>query len=181
MKWYKLLLISLIASAGLSGVPAVAQNDTPQNTNTDYPCAHHEEPWIEVIRPERKLNFWCGYRLHKTFRVGLGKPGWETQPGYYEVKWMREDPVFLNPFTGERVTGPQNPIAPLFIAVYYDARPGRNFWVGLHGTPDEDSVGQFSSHGCLRMRRKDVLLLGRWVTARMFVLIHDEGYIPPRE
>ena len=35
---------------------------------------------------------------------------------------------------------------------------GTNY-IGFHGTPNEETVGQAASHGCVRMLNRDVLAL----------------------
>ena len=177
-------LLSFVLAFALGLTPALSQTTNPEQQQlatfqANHPCESHEEPWIEVIRPRHIIKFWCGYRVHQIFPVGLGKQGWETEQGKYKIQWVVKDPIFVNPFTGKKDSSPNNPISPYFIGVYYDSRPKKNFWVGFHGTPDRNSVGKRSSHGCMRMYREDVTILSNWVTADMLVWIHDTEYVPP--
>jgi lipoprotein-anchoring transpeptidase ErfK/SrfK len=44
-------------------------------------------------------------------------------------------------------------------------------YIYIHGTPDEEPMGVPRSHGCIRMRNKDVIELFDWVPAGTSVVI----------
>jgi lipoprotein-anchoring transpeptidase ErfK/SrfK len=69
---------------------------------------------------------------------------------------MQQNPVWQHPFTGEIILeGPNNPLGVRWIGFWTD---GRNY-IGFHGTPAEELVGQAVSHGCVRMRNQDIVAL----------------------
>jgi hypothetical protein len=47
-------------------------------------------------------------------------------------------------------------------------------YIYIHGAPDEDSMGAPSSHGCIKMRNRDVVELFETVPAGTRVLIAEE-------
>lgn len=62
--------------------------------------------------------------------------------------------------------------------------PGRNRlgsvdtmrrYIYVHGTPDSEPMGQPASHGCIRMRNRDILELFELVPAGTPVLIGDQS------
>lgn len=46
-------------------------------------------------------------------------------------------------------------------------------YIYIHGTPEPMQENTPLSHGCVRMRNKDVLSLSRWVKIGVHVYIHD--------
>lgn len=48
-------------------------------------------------------------------------------------------------------------------------------YIYIHGCPDEDEMGQPSSHGCVKMRHDDVISLFDRVPVGTPVLIQEEG------
>lgn len=88
-----------------------------------------------------------------TYPVAVGKPGWETPTGEFEVRNMVRNPSWQNPWTGEVIpAGKNNPLGRRWISFWSD---GKNS-IGFHGTPDESVMGEAVSHGCVRMRNEDV-------------------------
>uniref|UniRef100_A0A832M353 L,D-transpeptidase n=1 Tax=Oscillatoriales cyanobacterium SpSt-402 TaxID=2282168 RepID=A0A832M353_9CYAN len=88
-----------------------------------------------------------------SYPVAVGKPGWETPVGTFEIIQMIENPGWTNPFTGEVVPpGPENPLGERWIGFWTD---GTNY-IGFHGTPSRESVGRAASHGCVRLYNEDI-------------------------
>ncbi len=110
-----------------------------------------------VIRlSDRRVYLYQGQQLLTSYPIAIGREGWETPTGQYQVIQMVQDPVWQHPFTGELVLpGPENPLGTRWIAFWTD---GTNY-IGFHGTPHEETVGQAISHGCVRMFNQDVLAL----------------------
>ena len=101
----------------------------------------------------RQLYVYQGNTLANKFPVAVGKTGWETPTGTFEVDYMLEHPGWTNPFTGEQMPpGPENPLGERWISFWTD---GRNE-IGFHGTPNRDSIGQASSHGCVRLYNEHI-------------------------
>ncbi|HET9453697.1 MAG TPA: L,D-transpeptidase [Gemmatimonadaceae bacterium] len=94
-----------------------------------------------------------------TFGVAVGMRKYPTPTGDFDVTRIIWNPWWYPPdrewAAGERVTppGPRNPMGRVKLLMrgpYY-----------LHGSPFESSIGTAASHGCLRMRNRDAIALGR--------------------
>lgn len=116
-----------------------------------------ESPLRLVIRlQERQVYLYRSDQLIVSYPIAVGKQGWETPIGTFEVLQKFRDPAWEHPWTGEIVPpGPDNPLGDRWIGFWTD---GKNF-IGFHGTPNEELVGQAVSHGCIRMRNRDVRTL----------------------
>ncbi|MBF2079552.1 MAG: L,D-transpeptidase [Synechococcales cyanobacterium T60_A2020_003] len=111
-----------------------------------------------VIRlGDRRVYVYEGETLKDSFPIAIGRSGWETPTGTHEVIQMIQNPAWENPFTGDVIPGGdiENPLGQRWIGFWTD---GTNF-VGFHGTPNEESVGNAASHGCIRMYNRDVVKL----------------------
>jgi lipoprotein-anchoring transpeptidase ErfK/SrfK len=105
---------------------------------------------------ERRVYLYQGDRLLESYPVAIGKKGWETPTGDYQVIRMVQDPAWEHPWNGDIVPpGPDNPLGERWIGFWTD---GKNT-IGFHGTPAENLIGQAVSHGCVRMRNRDIKAL----------------------
>lgn len=105
----------------------------------------------------------------RRFPVAVGRPGWETPVGQFEVIERVINPVWKHPATGQLVpAGPENPLGSRWIGFHQDCL-GRRGWdgehmldvkgcvvAGFHGTPHRWTVGQALSHGCVRLYEEHV-------------------------
>lgn len=110
-----------------------------------------------VIRlRDRKVYVYERDQVKTSFPIAIGRSGWETPTGEYEILQMIKDPSWQNPFNGTVIpAGPDNPLGTRWIGFWTD---GQNY-IGFHGTPNENSVGTAASHGCIRMYNRDVVQL----------------------
>ena len=105
---------------------------------------------------ERRVYFYEDNQVQGSYPVAIGRDGWETPTGSFEVIQMVTYPTWQHPFTGELIPpGPDNPLGVRWIGF---AVKGENY-IGFHGTPNEELIGQAVSHGCVRMRNEDVVSL----------------------
>lgn len=139
-----------------------------------FPTAKPVFPNVEqtvrlVIRlAERQLFVYRGSTLEMSFPIAVGRAGWETPTGQFQVFHMLENPGWTNPFTDAVVApGPENPLGERWIAFWTD---GTN-QIGFHGTPDRDSIGQAASHGCIRLYNEDVRALYQLVNIGTPVIV----------
>ena len=116
-----------------------------------------ELPTRLVIKlSDRRVYVYQGDRLEISYPIAVGKAGWETPTGTYQVRQMIRNPSWQHPWTGQVIPpGPDNPLGTRWISFWTD---GRN-QIGFHGTPNEELVGKAVSHGCIRMRNRDVQAL----------------------
>lgn len=108
---------------------------------------------LVLKRSERRVYIYRGDEQVGSYPVAVGKSGWETPLGTWQVNNMQKDPAWEHPFTGEIVPpGPDNPLGERWIGFWTN---GRSF-IGFHGTPTRESVGRAASHGCVRMFNEDI-------------------------
>jgi lipoprotein-anchoring transpeptidase ErfK/SrfK len=102
---------------------------------------------------ERKVHIYQGDTIIASYPVAVGKKGWETPKGNFEVIQLIKNPIWQNPWNNNIVpAGPKNPLGERWIGFWTD---GKN-QIGFHGTAAEHLLGQAVSHGCVRMRNKDI-------------------------
>lgn len=105
---------------------------------------------------ERQVHVWKGDRHIASYPVAIGRDGWETPTGQFEVLQMISNPSWEHPFTRQVIPpGEDNPLGVRWIGFWTD---GNNF-IGFHGTPNPNLIGQAVSHGCVRMRNTDIVEL----------------------
>ena len=121
-------------------------------------------PYLVLDRRQRLLLVLEGGQERRRFPVGVGRPGWETPVGRFEVIELARNPTWEHPVTGQHIPpGPANPLGSRWIGFHRDCKGragfnGREHLVvkgcvsaGFHGTPQRASVGQAVSHGCVRL------------------------------
>ena len=98
----------------------------------------------------------------KTYRVGLGKPEYETPAGRWRVEkgGKQSSPPWTDPDTGKVYvsSAPDYPLGSRWIALEGldgDAKGRTGF--AIHGTKDPQSIGTRSSRGCIRLYNGDVI------------------------
>jgi L,D-transpeptidase ErfK/SrfK len=102
---------------------------------------------------QRRVFVYEGDRELANYPVAVGRRGWETPTGKFSVLYKLKDPTWQNPWSGQMIPpGPDNPLGDRWIAFWTD---GKNY-IGFHGTPNEELVGQAVSHGCVRMKNRDI-------------------------
>lgn len=125
---------------------------------------------IVVDLSDLTLQFYNAGKKVKTYRVAAGQPKYPTPIGTYAVIRMIEDPTWYPPDSdwakdAEPIPpGIENPLGTRWIGT---SAPG----VGIHGTPDDASIGTHASHGCLRMHIPEVEELYERVALGMTVVI----------
>lgn len=115
-----------------------------------------EQSGVVVDLSDRQVRLYKNWALQATYAIAIGREGWETPTGKFSVTNMQIDPVWRQPFTGEIVpSGPGNPLGSRWIGIWSDGEHE----IGLHGTNEEDLIGQAVSHGCIRLREADIQAL----------------------
>ncbi|MDZ7956870.1 MAG: L,D-transpeptidase [Aulosira sp. DedQUE10] len=105
-----------------------------------------------------------------SYPIAVGKKGWDTPTGSFQVHHMQHNPIWRHPITDKVFqAGPDSPLGDRWIGFWSD---GHNE-IGFHGTPDTNVLGTAISHGCLRMRNPDVRLLYEQVKVGTPVIVQD--------
>ncbi|WP_442945080.1 L,D-transpeptidase [Nostoc sp.] len=125
---------------------------------------------VVVDLSDRRTYVYAGDEVIASYPIAVGKKGWETPTGTFQVIHMRHYPIWRHPITGKVFqAGTDSPLGDRWIGFWSD---GRNE-IGFHGTPDIDLVGTAVSHGCLRMRNSDVRLLYEQVSLGTTVIVRN--------
>jgi lipoprotein-anchoring transpeptidase ErfK/SrfK len=112
---------------------------------------------LVVSIPERKLALIVDGEVRKVYPVSVGKASTPSPTGSFTIVTRVKDPAWYGP----RVVvppGPKNPLGPRWIGL---SEKG----YGVHGTNAPRSIGRAASHGCIRMRNRDVEELFEMVEA----------------
>ena len=113
---------------------------------------------ITVDRNNRKLRLFKRLKLSKTYGIAIGAAGFDTPSGQFRIQSKQVNPAWHVPnsdwaggLQGQTIPGgaPNNPLKARWLGV--------NGSVGIHGTAEEWSIGSRASHGCIRMRVRDVI------------------------
>ena len=130
--------------------------DTRRPAVTDDELADRYATFITIDRASFRLRFFKRLKLARTYRVGVGRAGFETPVGLYRIQnkavnpsWFVPDKPWAGELAGKVIPpGPDNPIKARWLGIYDGA--------GIHGTADVASIGTAASHGCIRMRIPEV-------------------------
>lgn len=135
---------------------------------------------IVVNLSERTLYWVQDGELVRRFPVGVGKQTWKTPTGNYTITGRRRDPVWHVPPSIQRemkaaghtvvkevAPGPGNPLGKYWLQLSAGG-------IGIHGTNSPSSIGRYATHGCIRMRAKDIEWLFKNVPDGTSVDVIDE-------
>ena len=102
------------------------------------------------------------------YEVAVGQDDWQTPVGEFKVINKLENPAWQHPITKETIApGPDNPLGTRWIGFWSDGKAQ----IGFHGTNQENLIGEAVSHGCVRMRNKDIQALYQQVNVGTTVKI----------
>ncbi len=121
---------------------------------------------IVVSIPDRKLAVIEDGRVLRVFDVAVGAPASPSPVGIFTVVNRIDRPTYYAP--GKVIPpGPANPLGTRWLGL---DRAG----YGIHGTDRPDSIGRAKSHGCIRLRNRDVEALFPLVHTGDTVELHDQ-------
>lgn len=154
-----------IDPANLPATPAATATPSPATATPETPSGMR----LQIDLSSRRLTLYQGEMEMSHFPIAVGREGWQTPIGEWEVRQMIHDPAWRNPFTGRVIPGgdPENPLGDYWIGFWTD---GEN-WIGMHGTPNPESVGRAASHGCIRLYNHDIAALFALVTVGTPVIV----------
>ena len=129
-------------------------------------------PVIVIRRGANELRYYQGAKLVRKFGVATGQAIYPTPTGTFSIVDMQLDPWWRPPDSDWAKglkpipPGPGNPLGTRWMGL---SAPG----VGIHGTPDDTSIGYSASHGCIRMHIPDAEWLFHHVELGTPVVITD--------
>jgi lipoprotein-anchoring transpeptidase ErfK/SrfK len=103
---------------------------------------------IVISIPDRKLAVLEGERVVKIYATAVGAPASPSPTGSFTIVNHIEDPTW---YTKGRTVPPgkANPLGTRWMGLSIKG-------YGIHGTNVPSSIGRNASHGCIRMRNRDV-------------------------
>ena len=121
---------------------------------------------IVISIPDRKLVLMRGERVVKAYDVAVGKASTPSPTGEFRIATRIPNPTWYGP---GKIVGPgkDNPLGTRWMGLGY-----RGY--GIHGTNVPSSIGQAASHGCIRMRQRDLEELFSLVDVGTTVELHGE-------
>lgn len=144
-------IVLLRLALGIHHIFAYTDSSLPEDP---LPIVADQGLYSIDIYPERhKLIVRAQGERFKTYTVAVGNPATPTPIGEYKITYKGKD---WGPSFGPRWLGLNVPWG------YY----------GIHGTNKPYSIGQHLSHGCVRMRNRDVIELFELVPVGTKVTIH---------
>ncbi len=111
-------------------------------------------PVIVIRRGSNRLYLYNGMRFWRVFGVATGQSAYPTPLGRWQVVVKWRNPWWYPPSSswarGAKPIppGPGNPLGTRWMGLSASG-------VGIHGTPDDASIGYSASHGCIRMHISD--------------------------
>jgi lipoprotein-anchoring transpeptidase ErfK/SrfK len=129
-------------------------------------------PVIVIRRGVNELRYYLGSKLVRKFGVATGQAVYPTPTGMFSIVDMQLNPWWRPPDSpwakglDPIPPGPGNPLGTRWMGL---SAPG----VGIHGTPDDASIGYSASHGCIRMHIPDAEWLFHHVQLGTPVVITD--------
>jgi L,D-transpeptidase ErfK/SrfK len=103
---------------------------------------------LVISIPDRKIALVEDGRVLKVYPVAVGKASTPSPRGTFHIASRVQHPTWYQP---RKVVGPgpANPLGTRWMGLGYKG-------YGIHGTNMPLSIGKAASHGCIRMRNRDV-------------------------
>jgi len=122
---------------------------------------------IVISVADRKLDLVEDGRVIKTYDVAVGKPSTPSPAGEFHIVNHIANPTWYGP--NGKVVGPgkDNPLGTRWMGLSAKG-------YGIHGTNAPASIGYAASHGCIRMRQRDLEELFELVNVGVVVELQSE-------
>jgi len=134
-----------VVTLGLA-VPSFSQ--TPLSQNATPASAAHSRRVVVVSIPDRKLAVVADGSVIVTFSVAVGAVTSPSPTGSFQIVSRVAHPTYYRP--GMVIpSGKDNPVGTRWLGI---SQKG----YGIHGTNAPKSVGHAASHGCIRLRNRDM-------------------------
>jgi lipoprotein-anchoring transpeptidase ErfK/SrfK len=147
--------------ATLTGVMLLATAEALAADNQAKPARK-----LVVSLADRKLAVMEAGHVVKIFSTAVGAPSSPSPTGSYEIVNRLVDPTYYG-FGKVIPPGKGNPIGTRWMGLSVQG-------FGIHGTSDPSSIGRNVSHGCIRLRNRDVEELFEMVSVGDTVELYAE-------
>lgn len=155
--------LTVAALAIVFAVPLLSQDSTPENDDNEDDYGGRV---VLVSLVDRQLAVIQDGEVIATFQVAVGADVTPSPAGEFKVVNRLENPTYYHP--GIVIpAGKDNPLGTRWLGL---SQKG----YGIHGTNAPRSIGQPASHGCIRLRNRDVEKLFTMVNVGDTVKIRAE-------
>ena len=145
-KW--ITLSCLVLSVVVARAQTLGQNGAKVAPVSDAAAASRPVMRVVVSLEDRRLALVEDGAVKKVYRVAVGRESSPSPTGTFAITRRVENPTYYH--EGKVVPpGPGNPVGTRWMGL---SRKG----YGIHGTNDPRSIGKAASHGCIRMRQRDL-------------------------
>ncbi len=129
--------------AAIAGVALMATAEALAQENGTRPARR-----VVVSIPDRKLAVVEADRVVRVFDTAVGAPRTPSPTGSYKIVQRIPDPTW---YTKGKIVPPgkNNPLGPRWLGLNLKG-------YGIHGTNNPRSIGRNASHGCIRLRNRDI-------------------------
>lgn len=156
----------------ISAPPQVltAQNDSTMAKATRKPRNIIKGHYLLIVKAHHYLAHYMDGKLQHSYPIAIGQGMGDksstkemmTPEGHFHANLIKDASLWTYDFQDGK--GPiQGAYGPWFISIVTDRKGtfSREGWsgIGIHGTHDESSIGKNLTHGCIRMRNKDLIEL----------------------
>jgi lipoprotein-anchoring transpeptidase ErfK/SrfK len=118
---------------------------------------------LEVSLADRRLYVYQGGLELRSYPVAVGKHQHPTPQGEFRIRRVIWNPRWVPPKVGwargKKPMGPGEPGNPMGRVKMFFQEP--DYYI--HGTNNEESLGEAASHGCVRMANEDIVSLAQLV------------------
>jgi lipoprotein-anchoring transpeptidase ErfK/SrfK len=129
--------------AAFTGVLLIAAAEAMAQEQASKPARR-----VIVSIPDRKLAVMEGNRVVRVFETAVGAPKSPSPTGSFKIVERVVDPTWYG--KGKIVKpGKNNPVGTRWLGLSIKG-------YGIHGTNEPGSIGHNASHGCIRLRNRDV-------------------------
>ncbi|PYX38980.1 MAG: L,D-transpeptidase [Acidobacteria bacterium] len=137
----------LVAAALLLTTPAVSQHTVAASASPS-----HQKRHVVVSIPDRKLALLENGAVLMVFPIAVGADASPSPTGQFQIVTRLANPTYYHP--GLVIPpGLDNPIGTRWLGLNTKG-------YGIHGTNAPRSIGEATSHGCVRMRNRDIKVVG---------------------
>jgi len=150
--------LHIVMLTALVGLPCLAQTSTTDSVRI--------QKTLVVSIPDRQLAVMEGGNLMAIFPVAVGAAESPSPSGEFHVVNRVSNPAYYHPGT-VIPSGKSNPLGTRWVGL---SQKG----YGIHGTNAPGSVGRAASHGCIRLRNRDMERLFAMLRVGDVVEIHAD-------
>ena len=171
--WLVPALATLITPSALAQNPVddsvesqVSVQRADANLGHPAPAQIRVKRQVIVSVPDRKLVVMQNGAVLRVFEVGVGAEVSPSPSGTFEIVRRLTEPTYYH--AGVIIpAGNDNPLGPRWVGLNKKG-------YGIHGTNAPRSIGKAASHGCIRMRNRDIVQFFAMVSVGDTVEIHGQ-------